>query len=122
MANAGDLTSAAGRSAGDDHHALSEESRVTRRYDTAELPPGLSPRLLSREQAAAYCGVSPTHFTETIGTEVRPVRVRSAVRWDRVALDRWIDRQMRLYNADNRQRSIAERLNGDPCPGSEGVP
>ena len=95
---------------------------MTRRYDTAELPPGLSPRLLSREQAAAYCGVSPTHFSETIGTEVGPVRVRSAVRWDRVALDRWIDRQMRLYNADNRQRSIAERLNGDPYAASEGVP
>ena len=44
---------------------------MTRRYDTAELPPGLSPRLLSREQAAAYGGVSPTHFSETIGTEVR---------------------------------------------------
>lgn len=70
-ASAGDLMSAARRSAGDDHHALSEESRVTRRYDTAELPPGLSPRLLSREQAAAYGGVSPTHFSETIGTEVR---------------------------------------------------
>jgi hypothetical protein len=79
--------------------------------DRPALPPGMTPRLLTREQAATYCGVSPAHFTETIGKEVPPVKVRAALRWDRVVLDRWIDQKSGLYNGGEQQRSIAERLN-----------
>jgi hypothetical protein len=79
--------------------------------DRNALPPGLTPRLLTREQSAVYCGISPAHFGETIGKEVTPVRVRGAVRWDRLALDVWIDKKSGLYNDQQRQRSIAELLN-----------
>ena len=49
----------------------------------------LEPRLLSRELAAAYCGLSVPTFECTC--PVRAVRVRSRVLYDRVAIDRWLD-------------------------------
>jgi hypothetical protein len=83
------------------------------RADRARLPPGMTPRLLTRDQAAAYCGISPAHFTETIAREVPAVMVRATMRWDVRALDRWIDTKAGLYDGSERQRSIAERLNAD---------
>jgi hypothetical protein len=58
------------------------------------LPPGITPRLLSRTAAAAYCGVSP-HVFET-HVPVASVRVGCQKRWDRAALDAWLDRQSGL--------------------------
>jgi len=54
------------------------------------------PRMLSREQAAAYLGVSPTLFDAEVakGLWAQPIR-RGAkggrVTWDRAALDRALD-------------------------------
>lgn len=49
----------------------------------------IEPRLLSREQAAGYCGLSiPTFEGEC---PVNPVHIRSRVLYDRAALDRWLD-------------------------------
>ena len=49
----------------------------------------LEPRLLSRELAAAYCGLSVPTFETTC--PVRAVRFRSRVLYDRRAIDRWLD-------------------------------
>lgn len=53
---------------------------------------GIAPRLLTREQAAAYCGVSLRTF---IGLcPVRPVALgpsKRLERYDLRALDQWID-------------------------------
>jgi predicted DNA-binding transcriptional regulator AlpA len=53
------------------------------------LPPSLAPRGLSRVQAAAYVGVSPTLFDEMVkdGRMPSPVRINSRVLWDRLQLD-----------------------------------
>lgn len=49
----------------------------------------LQPRLLSKELAAAYCGLSvPIFETEC---PVVPIRVRRRVLFDRVLIDQWID-------------------------------
>jgi hypothetical protein len=73
------------------------------------LPPGMTPRLLSREEAAAYCGVSPNLFEERVG--IKPVRCFGARRlWDRVALDLWLDRVSGLSPTPGAKPSIAERL------------
>ena len=75
--------------------------------DRHTLPSGMTPRLLTREQAAAYCGISPALFSQTIAQEVEAVRLRpdgKSVRWDRVALDLWIDQKSGLYNARDQQR------------------
>lgn len=57
------------------------------------LPASLPPRLLSREQAAEYVGVSPTAFDELVpGTMPAPTRLGRRVLWDRHQLDRVVDR------------------------------
>jgi hypothetical protein len=76
------------------------------------LPAGLTPRLLSADAAAEYCGISPGLFKQTIGKAVPPVEVNTRLVWDIRALDRWIDHQGELGNGSQRQPSIEERLNG----------
>ena len=59
------------------------------------LPPGLTPRLLTVEQAAAYCGVGRDNFEARVG--VRPLKLfGNRVLYDRVAIDRWLDEQSGL--------------------------
>jgi predicted DNA-binding transcriptional regulator AlpA len=53
------------------------------------LPTSLPPRGLSRVQAAAYVGISPTLFDEMVadGRMPKPVRINARTVWDRVKLD-----------------------------------
>ena len=53
------------------------------------LPLSLPPRGLSREQAAAYVGISPSLFDMLIkdGRMPGPKRINSRVVWDRLKLD-----------------------------------
>jgi hypothetical protein len=51
----------------------------------------LTPRLLSREEAAHYCGVCATTFTARVFPHVAAVRIGSRLLWDMRALDQWID-------------------------------
>jgi predicted DNA-binding transcriptional regulator AlpA len=53
------------------------------------LPPSLAPRGLSRVQAAAYIGVSPSLFDEMVkdGRMPKPKRINGRVVWDRLQLD-----------------------------------
>jgi hypothetical protein len=56
------------------------------------LPRGLTPRLLSRDAAAAYCGLSADTFEAVI--LVQPISLSARRRlWDIRALDRWLDQQ-----------------------------
>jgi hypothetical protein len=76
----------------------------------------LEPRLLSRELAAAYCGVSvPTFEAEC---PVIPVKIRSRVLYDRVAIDAWLD----SFTADRPKSTLAELLgkleDADARPGN----
>jgi hypothetical protein len=63
------------------------EKGTSRRRSTADLPGW--PRLLSRELAAAYVGVS-VPFLKVLGAQ--PIRVRSRILYDRAALDVLADR------------------------------
>lgn len=60
---------------------------MSRRADV--LPPTLPPRGLSRVQAAAYLGISPTLFDAMVGDGrmPKPVRINARTVWDRVKLD-----------------------------------
>lgn len=52
----------------------------------------IEPRLLTKEQAASYCGISSPVFGDKC--PVRPVALGEGdrlKRWDRNALDAWID-------------------------------
>ncbi len=54
---------------------------------------GIAPRLLTREQAAAYCGVSLTTFTAWVRRGIVPGPVPRTHRWDRKAIDAALDAQ-----------------------------
>ncbi len=64
------------------------------------LPISLPPRGLSREQAAAYIGVSASLFDEMVkdGRMPKPKRPNARTIWDRQQLDRAFDR---LPGGDN---------------------
>lgn len=53
------------------------------------LPPSLAPRGLSRVQAAAYIGVSPSLFDEMVqdGRMPKAKRINARTVWDRIQLD-----------------------------------
>jgi predicted DNA-binding transcriptional regulator AlpA len=53
---------------------------------------GIAPRLLTREQAAAYCGLSVHGFSDWVKTARLPGPIRGTVRWDRKAIDAALDR------------------------------
>jgi len=57
------------------------------------LPQSLAPRGLSREQAAAYIGVSPSLFDAMVkdGRLPQPKRINARVVWDRLKLDAAFD-------------------------------
>ena len=76
------------------------------------LPAGMTPRLLSRAVAAAYCGVSIGLFEQSV--PVLPLRCFGSRKlWDARALDRWLDQQSGLVDDSRSRPSAAERLNGD---------
>lgn len=50
------------------------------------------PRLLTREQAAAYCGYSPGQFSRLVSAGVLPSHIGKMRRWDRRALDLCLDK------------------------------
>lgn len=61
---------------------------------TTRLHPNLPPRLICREAAAEFAGVSATKFDEMVrdGRMPHPRRIDSRVLWDVAALNRFIDR------------------------------
>jgi hypothetical protein len=52
---------------------------------------GLTPRLLKREEAAAYCGVGVATFAAWVRRGIIPGPVSATHRWDRKAIDGALD-------------------------------
>jgi hypothetical protein len=57
---------------------------------------GITPRLLTREQAAGYCGLRVTTFTAWVRRGIVPGPVSGTHRWDRKAIDLALDALSRL--------------------------
>lgn len=78
------------------------------------------PRMLSLELAAAYCGVSPSHFEREVEAGEKPPSTRSGTRklWDRHILDEWLDRATFRVIADEKHKEqndvIMRRLQRGP--------
>jgi hypothetical protein len=60
------------------------------------LPIGMTPRLLSREAAAAYCGVIAETFETHVRPHIAPIEIGARRLWDVKALDRWLDERSGL--------------------------
>ena len=67
--------------------------------DRRSFPTGITPRLLSRDLAAAYCGVTAETFEQHVRPHVRPIEIGARRLWDVKALDRWLDAQSGLADA-----------------------
>jgi hypothetical protein len=52
---------------------------------------GITPRLLTRAQAAAYCGVGTTAFAAWVRRGIVPGPIPETHRWDRKAIDVALD-------------------------------
>jgi hypothetical protein len=52
---------------------------------------GIAPRLLTREQAASYCGVGVTTFAAWVRRGIIPGPVSATHRWDKDAIDAALD-------------------------------
>jgi hypothetical protein len=74
------------------------------------LPRGLTPRLLSRDAASAYCGMSPTHFDEHVAPSVPPLVLGRRNLWDVRALDRWLDQRSGLSDVFVAENAWLEKL------------
>jgi hypothetical protein len=70
--------------------------RTHRELRDERLPRGMTPRLLTKEEAAAYCNTGPETFEQRVG--VAPFNGFGSKRrlYDRVALDLWLDNQSGL--------------------------
>jgi hypothetical protein len=52
----------------------------------------VQPRGLSREEAAAYCGLAPEGFDQWVRRAIVPGPIAGTHRWDRKAIDLALDR------------------------------
>lgn len=56
------------------------------------LPTGMQPRMLTREEAAAYCGLSPEGLSDWMRRGLVPRPIPGTHRIDRKALDAALDK------------------------------
>lgn len=63
------------------------------------LPAGIVRRMLTREEAAAYCGLGPTQFDQQVRPHIPAATWGAAVRFDIRALDLYLDRLSGLDSA-----------------------
>lgn len=59
-----------------------------------------TPRCLTREQAAEYCGLTPEGFSAWQRQGIVPGPIPGTKRWDRKALDAALDRASGLRHAE----------------------
>lgn len=72
-------------------------------FRMTDKPSGHLPRLLTREQAAAYCGYSPSGFSAKVADGTFPGPVPGLARWDKLAIDRRLDELSGLVPAAQQQ-------------------
>lgn len=77
------------------------------------LPVGITPRLLCRDAAAAYCGVTGDTFATHVRPHVDPIEIGARRLWDIKALDRWLDEQSGLIEAFHPVEDWMERARRD---------
>jgi len=69
------------------------------------------PRLLRADRAAAYLGMSKSHFLDLVqqGIVPKPVRLRGVVAWDRVKLDAFVE-ALELEPPSSRRNTVDEAM------------
>jgi hypothetical protein len=88
----------------------------TQMEDQRSLPTGVTPRLLSREAAATYCGITAETFEQHVRPHVPPIKIGARRLWDVRALDRWLDVQSGLTDALRPVNDWLTELGNDRTP------
>ena len=72
---------------------VSEKAKRAKKSTSHEHSPRITPRCLSRVDAAFYIAISPSLFDEMVkdGRMPQPFRINARVLWDRKELDGAID-------------------------------
>lgn len=60
--------------------------------------PDITPRLMTKAQAADYCAVTPSRFYQLVKLGTLPGPVPGTTRYDRVAIDRALDKHAGLHS------------------------
>jgi len=58
----------------------------------------VQPRLMTKQEAAAYCAVTPSRFYQLVKAGTLPGPVPGTTRYDRVAIDRALDKHAGLQS------------------------
>jgi hypothetical protein len=64
------------------------------------LSPAALPRLMSRTEVAAYCGITTSAFADWQRRGIMPGPVPGTRRWDKTAVDRALDKAGGMVNAE----------------------
>ena len=67
--------------------------------DYLDALPLQTPRLLTRQQAAAYCSVSLETFDDYRRRGIVPDPINGTARWDRKLIDMWLDKASGIASA-----------------------
>jgi len=67
---------------------------------TGRAAPALAPRLLSKSEAAAYCGLGVRGFENWVAKGLVPGAVPGTARWDRKAIDAALDKASGISGCD----------------------
>lgn len=68
---------------------------------------GLRPRLMTRAQAAAYCAMTASRFSQLVKAGTFPGPIPGTTRWDRVAIDAALDRHSGISPSKNDRAGAA---------------
>jgi hypothetical protein len=70
----------------------------------------MSKRLMTKKEAAAYCGVSPSTFANWVARGVVPPKIHGTKRFDQKALDQVLDRHSGLTSTNREPDPFQEWL------------
>jgi hypothetical protein len=58
----------------------------------------ITPRLLTRSEAASYCRMTPSRFSQLVKAGTLPRSIPGTTRYDRAAIDRALDKLSGLHS------------------------
>ena len=81
----------------------------------------MTPRYLRQPDAAAYLGVSVTHFTRHVRRELREVKIGGVLTYDLLDLDAWADDHTARYGRPSLRR-VPKCLESDLASSNQAQP
>lgn len=71
-------------------------------------PQSVAPRVMTKAEAAAYCRLTPSGFTEWVAKKRLPGPIPGTRRWDKAAIDAALDRLSGLGGSPSGKSALAQ--------------